>query len=171
MAIDEASAAGTPSVNDIGHSISKKGTTIATSDGGTLHVQPYRRSGSKQLRAVVTFVPRSSHFDSQEAGADQFRGFYSLFWIFLTLFSVKTIVYHHEETGSPLSLQFASLISKDLFTLFISECVLTFASLWAVLLVKAFKHDYIRYYWTGVMIQHFYQTSMLALAITWTFNR
>jgi sterol O-acyltransferase len=84
---------------------------------------------------------------------------------------VKTIVYHHEETGSPLSLQFASLISQDLFTLFISEGVLTFASLWAVLLVKAFKHNYIRYYWTGVMIQHFYQIAMLALAITWTFNR
>jgi len=89
----------------------------------------------------------------------------------LTRSSVKTIVYHHEATGSPLSLQFASLISKDLLTLFLSEGFLTFASLWAVLLVKAFKHGYIRYYWTGVMIQHFYQTAMLALAITWTFNR
>jgi sterol O-acyltransferase len=66
-------------------SISKKGTVIPTSDGGAIHVQPFRRTGSKQLKALVTFVPRSSHFDSKEAGADQFRGFYTLFWIFCTI--------------------------------------------------------------------------------------
>lgn len=65
--------------------ISNKGTDIATADG-TIHVQPFRRSGSKQLRALVTFTPRSSHFDSHEAGTDQFRGFFTLFWIFLFVF-------------------------------------------------------------------------------------
>ncbi|KAG8819609.1 hypothetical protein FRC17_010375 [Serendipita sp. 399] len=62
-------------------------------------------------------------------------------------------------------------MSKDLFSLLLSEVVLTFTSLWAVVLVKAFKHGYIRYYYTGVVIQHVYQTVMLASAITWTFNR
>ncbi|PVG00734.1 hypothetical protein CPB86DRAFT_773612 [Serendipita vermifera] len=171
VSIDDApSKVTTPNGGD-SVAISKKGTSIPTSDGGTIHVQPFRRTGSKQLKALVTFVPRSSHFDSKEAGTDQFRGFYTLFWIFCTLLSVKTIVYHHQETGSPLSLNFASLISKDLFTLFISEGVLTGSSFFAVLLMKALKHGYIRYQWTGVIIQHVYQTLTLSLAITWTFNR
>lgn len=62
-------------------------------------------------------------------------------------------------------------MSEDLFGLFLSEGALSFSALGAVVLVKAFKRGYIQYYWTGVMIQHFYQTVMLALAITWTFNR
>ncbi|CAG7847235.1 Probable sterol O-acyltransferase 1; AltName: Full=Sterol-ester synthase 1 [Serendipita indica DSM 11827] len=167
---DTSSKAETPTFGDINHPISKRGTTIATQDGGTLHVQPFRRTGSKQLRALVTFVPRPSHFDSSEAGADQFRGFYSLFWIFCALLSVKTIVLHHKETGSLLSWNFGRLISKDLFALLLSEAALTFTSLWAVLLVKAFKRGYIRYYWTGVIVQHVYQSAMLALAIGWTFS-
>ncbi|KAG8870642.1 hypothetical protein FRC20_011520 [Serendipita sp. 405] len=168
---DTNSKVGTPSLGDVGQPISKKGTSIPTEDGGTLHVQPFRRPGSKQLRAVVTFVPRPSRFDSSDSGAEQFRGFYTLFWIFCTLLSVKTIVYHHKETGSLLSLTFANVMSKDLFSLLLSEMVLTFTSLFAVVLVKAFKRGYVRYYWTGVVIQHVYQTIMLAAAITWTFNR
>lgn len=63
------------------------------------------------------------------------------------------------------------LISKDFFTLLLSEAALTFTSMGAVPFVKALKHGYIQYYYTGVMIQHFYQSAMLALAITWTFHR
>lgn len=150
--------------------ISKSGTTIPTADG-TIHVQPFRRTGSKQLKALVTFVPRPSHFDSSEAGADQFRGFFILFWIFLFVLSVKTLVYSHETTGQPLSLQFAWLISRDAFTLLLSDGALTLASLLAVPFVKAMEKGYIPYLWAGVAIQHTYQTLMLGVAIKWTFER
>lgn len=175
VTIDESSLALTPpaatnheQVNE--SAISKKGTTIPTSDG-TIHVQPFRRSGSKQLRALVTFVPRPSHFGSQEAGSDQFRGFFTLFWMFLALFSVRTFVQSQDATGSLLSLQFATLLSEDLLGLMISEIVLFSGSLLAVPLVKAIQHGWIKYEWTGVVIQHTYQTLMLAVAVKWTFDR
>lgn len=150
--------------------ISKKGTTIPTSDG-TIHVQPFRKSGSKQLRALVTFVPRPSHFGSQEAGSDQFRGFFTLFWMFLALFSIRTFVQSQDATGSVLSLQFATLLSEDLLGLMLSEIVLFSGSLLAVPLVKAIQHGWIKYEWTGVVIQHTYQALMLAVAVKWTFDR
>lgn len=57
-------------------------STIET-DQGTLHVQPFRKKGSKKLKALVTFVPRASTFDRENAasGSDPFRGFFTLFWI------------------------------------------------------------------------------------------
>ena len=175
ITIDESSNAPTPlaamnheQVNE--SAISKKGTTISTSDG-TLHVQPFRKSGSKQLRALVTFVPRPSHFGSQEAGSDQFRGFFTLFWMFLALFSIRTFVQSQDATGSLLSLQFATLLSEDLLGLMLSEVVLFSGSLLAVPLVKAIQHGWIKYEWTGVAIQHTYQTLMLAGAVKWTFDR
>jgi sterol O-acyltransferase len=175
ITIDESSLAPTPlaamnreQVND--SAISKKGTSIPTSDG-TIHVQPFRKSGSKQLRALVTFVPRPSHFGSQEAVSDQFRGFFTLFWMFLALFSIRTFVQSQEATGSLLSLQFATLLSEDLLGLMLSEVVLFCASLLAVPLVKAIQYGWVKYEWTSVAIQHTYQTLMLAAAIKWTFDR
>jgi hypothetical protein len=74
-------------------SISTKGSKIETAEG-TIHVQPFRPKGSKQLRAVVSFTPRISAFDRENttSGQDQFRGFYTLFWIAMFLLIVRTFV-------------------------------------------------------------------------------
>lgn len=60
----------------------RKETTFETAEG-TLHVKPFRKKGSKGLKAMLTFVPRSSAFDRENvtSGADPFRGFFTLFWI------------------------------------------------------------------------------------------
>lgn len=100
-------------------------STIETSQG-TLHVQPFRRSGSKKLKAVITFVPRTSHFDreNQSSSTDPFRGFFTLFWIALFLLTVRTYVTSFEQSGYPLSLAFATLFSRDAKTLLLSDIVL-----------------------------------------------
>lgn len=43
---------------------------------GTLYVsQPFRSKSSKKLRALITFAPRKSHFDTtnESSGANEFR--------------------------------------------------------------------------------------------------
>lgn len=91
--------------------------------------------------------------------------------MFLALFSLRTFAQSQDATGSLLSLQFATLLSEDLLGLMLSELGLFSASLLAVPLVKAIQHGWVKYEWTGVAIQHTYQTLMLAAAVKWTFDR
>ncbi|KAG8710121.1 hypothetical protein FRC09_000293 [Ceratobasidium sp. 395] len=148
--------------------ISKSGSDIQTQDG-TIHVQPYRQANSKQLRAVITFTPRSSAFEA--SGSDPFRGFYSLFWISMFLLLLRTYVNNFFQNGYPLSMVFATLFTRDALTLAISDGVLVGSTFICVPFVKAIQKGYIRYYYTGQILLHIYQTVMLGLAIRWTFNR
>ncbi|CUA78209.1 sterol O-acyltransferase [Rhizoctonia solani] len=148
--------------------ISKGGSDIYTQDG-TIHVRPYRQPNSKQLRAVITFTPRSSAFEA--SGSDPFRGFYSLFWISMVLLLLRTYVNNFFQNGYPLSMVFATLFTRDAKTLAISDAVLVCSTFVCVPFVKAMQRGYIRYYYTGQTILHIYHTITLALAIQWTFNR
>ncbi|KAG8908604.1 hypothetical protein FRB99_004892 [Tulasnella sp. 403] len=151
------------------HTVSKKGSTIETSSG-TLHVQPYRPSKySNRLLAKLTFVPRASHFES--SGQDAFRGFYVLFWISVGLLMLRTYVSSFDQTGYPLSLSFAALFSKDALPLAISDAVLVGSTALCVPFVKLLISGRIRYTWTGIVIQHLYQATMLGIAVKWIFNR
>ncbi|KAG8861414.1 hypothetical protein FRB96_002863 [Tulasnella sp. 330] len=152
--------------------VSRKGSTIDTGSG-VLHIQPYRTSrGSSQLLAKLTFVPRASHFESH--GQDAFRGFYVLFWIAIGLLILRTYVVSFDETGYPLSLSFAALFSKDALGLALSDAVLVGSTGISVPFVKLLASGRLRYNGAGspgMIIQHAYQTLMLAVAVLWTFNR
>ncbi|KAJ1306733.1 hypothetical protein OPQ81_007721 [Rhizoctonia solani] len=148
--------------------ISKGGSDIQTQDG-TIHIQPYRHPNTKQLRAAITFTPRSSAFEA--SGSDPFRGFYSLFWISMVLLLLRTYVNNFFQNGYPLSMVFATLFTRDAKTLVISDAVLVCSTFVCVPFVKALQKGYIQYYYTGQLILHIYQVIMLALAIQWTFNR
>ncbi|KDN47666.1 hypothetical protein RSAG8_03456, partial [Rhizoctonia solani AG-8 WAC10335] len=148
--------------------ISMSGSDIHTQDG-TIRVQPYRQPNTKQLRAKITFTPRSSAFEA--SGSDPFRGFYCLFWISMVLLLVRTYVNNFFQDGYPLSMVFATLFTRDAKTLAISDAVLVCSTFVCVPFVKALQKGYIRYYYTGQTILHIYQMITLALAIQWTFNR
>ncbi|KAG9084492.1 hypothetical protein FRC07_013624, partial [Ceratobasidium sp. 392] len=148
--------------------ISKSGSDIQTQDG-VIHVQPYRQANSKQLRAVISFTPRSSAFEA--SGSDPFRGFYSLFWISMFLLLLRTYVNNFFQNGYPLSMVFATLFTRDALTLAISDGVLVGSTFICVPFVKAMQKGYIHYYYTGQILLHLYQIAMLGLAIRWTFNR
>ena len=63
------------------------------------------------------------------------------------------------------------MISKDARTLAISDAVLVLSTGICVPFAKAVSKGWIKYYWTGVAIQHTLQTFVLFAAIKWTFNR
>ncbi|KAK0501542.1 MBOAT, membrane-bound O-acyltransferase family-domain-containing protein [Armillaria luteobubalina] len=141
---------------------------------GTLYVsKPFRSRTSKKLRALITFAPRNSHFDTnnESSGSNEFRGFFSLFWISIFIFMVRTYINSYESNGAPLNFRFATLLSKDAITLALSDAALVGSTIICVPFAKAISKGWIRYYWTGVIIQHTIQTFILFTAITWTFNR
>lgn len=141
---------------------------------GTLYVsKPYRSKSSKKLRALVTFTPRTSAFDrrNQESTTNEFRGFFTLFWISIFIFAVQTYVRSFEASGMPLNLDFAAMFSRDAITLAWTDALLVLTTGICVPIAIALKNNWIRYYWTGLVLQHVLQTTILFSAIKWTFNR
>jgi sterol O-acyltransferase len=119
------------------------------------------------------FEPRKSAFDisNENSITNEFRGFFSLFWISIFIFAVQTYVHGIETIGQPLDLKFATSFSRHAAALAISDAVLVLSTTVAVPFAIALKRGWIRYYWTGLIVQHIYQTSILFTAIKWTFDR
>lgn len=159
---------------------------------GTLSVsKPYRTKDSRKLRALITFTPRKSAFDinNEASGMNEFRvsdraygsiplslksdskGFYSLFWVSIFLWTVRTYITSIETNGVALNLDFATMFSQDAITLAISDFVLVLSTGLCVPIAMAISKGWIQYYWTGLILQHLLQTTILFTAITWTFNR
>lgn len=87
------------------------------------------------------------------------------------LFTVSTYIRSIETTGQALNFGFAFQLSRHAVTLAISDAVLVLSTGLCVPFAKAISKGWIRYYWTGVIIQHIFQTAVLFAAVTWTFNR
>ena len=141
---------------------------------GAVYVSPpYRSSAQNKLRAMVTFAPRKSLFDisNESSTSNQFRGFFTLFWISLFLFAVRTYVRSMETHGWPLNFEFASMISRDAITLAISDGVLVLNTALCVPFAKAVAKGWLKYYPLGLVLQHLWQCAVLSIAVTWTFNR
>lgn len=154
--------------------------TTRTEDGGfsttegTLHVsKPFRSRSTKKLRAMITFEPRKTHFDTtnETSGTNEFRGFFTLFWMSLFLFTVQTYVSSVEANGYALSFAFATMFSRHAVTLALSDLLLVSTTILCVPFAKAISKGWINYYWTGAILQHAFQTCVLLITVTWTFHR
>lgn len=87
------------------------------------------------------------------------------------LFTVSTYVRSIEAHGYALSLSFATMFSRDAITLALSDGVLVASTAICVPFAKAVSKGWIKYYWTGLILQHALQTFILFTAVSWTFNR
>ncbi|KAG1746524.1 MBOAT, membrane-bound O-acyltransferase family-domain-containing protein [Suillus paluster] len=147
--------------------------TFATTEG-TLHVsKPFRSRSTKKLRAMITFEPRKTHFDTtnEASGTNEFRGFFTLFWMSLFLFTVQTYISSLEANGYALSFAFATMFSRHAVTLALSDLLLVSTTVLCVPFAKAISKGWINYYWTGAVLQHIFQTCVLLVTVTWTFHR
>jgi len=165
------------------------GGILATNERGTYVLKPFRSPKSKNLRTAVVFVPRLSHFDTENERSknDEFRvrippsftrittrnialtlstyRFFTLFWISLFIWTVRTYIRSIETQGVPLNMRFAAMISRDAWTLALSDAVLVLSTGICVPFAKAVSRGWIKYYWIGVILQHSLQTFMLFAAI------
>ena len=76
-----------------------------------------------------------------------------------------------ESHGRPLNLAFATMFSQDAIAVALSDAGLVLSTAICIPIAIALKKRWIKYYWTGLVLQHLFQTSILFAAITWTFNR
>ena len=100
-----------------------------------------------------------------------FQGFFTLFWISLFLFTVQTYISSLEAKGYALSFAFATMFSRDAVVLAISDAVLVSSTALCVPFIKAVIQGRLKYYWTGVVLQHLLQTTILVVAVVWTYHR
>jgi|ERR1700722_3147688 len=87
------------------------------------------------------------------------------------LLAVRTYIRTLETHGYALNFAFATTFSKDAITLALSDAVMVASTAICVPFAKALSKGWIRYYWTGLILQHSVQSLMLFAAVTWTFNR
>ncbi|KAI0310401.1 MBOAT, membrane-bound O-acyltransferase family-domain-containing protein [Amylostereum chailletii] len=149
------------------------GEAITTNEGTLYMSKPYRSRNSKKLKTALAFVPRRSAFDisNEESSKNHFRGFFSLFWISIFIFTMRTYIRSFQDHGRPLNLELATLFSRDARVLALSDAVLVLSTSICVPFAKAVRNGWIKYYWTGVALQHLLQTFILFAAVKWTFNR
>ncbi|KAF9647429.1 MBOAT-domain-containing protein [Thelephora ganbajun] len=159
---------------DTPHVVERTNSGGFQSADGTFYVsKPYRSRSTKKLRATITFTSRASHFDTNNvsSGTNEFRGFFTLFWIAIFLFMTRTYIEGIEANGTPLNLQFATLFSRHALPLALSDATLVLSTGVCVPFAKLLAKDYIKYHWTGVIIQHSWQTLVLAITVKWTFDQ
>ncbi|SOV01898.1 related to acyl-CoA sterol acyltransferase [Ustilago sp. UG-2017a] len=151
--------------------IGAKGLSHRIDKDGAIHLKPVAASSKsrKKMRAVVSFKPRNSHFDrfNETSSRDQFRGFFTLFWVCLALFVLNTSYTSWNSTGQVLSMTFATLFSEDAWMLALSDGVLIGSLFICVPFAKVCRRGWVRYWPTAVVFQHLWQTALLGLVIKW----
>ena len=158
---------------------------------GTLYVsKPFKTEKHRKSRAVISFVPRNSTFDPQDSKIpNEFRvrelnieldgsvlitfsqGFFTLFWISMFLLVIQNYIVSFEKHGYPIEMAFAAMFSRHALTLALSDAVLVLSTGFCVPFAIALKKGWITYSPVGVVIQHIFQTLVIFVAVTWTFNR
>ncbi|GAC97889.1 sterol O-acyltransferase [Pseudozyma hubeiensis SY62] len=151
--------------------IGAKGLSHRVGKDGAIHLKPVAAStkARKKMRAVVSFKPRQSHFDrfNETSSRDQFRGFFTLFWVCLALFVLNTSYTSFASTGQVLSMTFATLFSRDAWMLALSDGVLIGSLFICVPFAKVCKRGWVRYWPTAVVFQHLWQAALLGAVIKW----
>jgi sterol O-acyltransferase len=83
----------------------------------------------------------------------------------------RTYIEGIETNGVPLNLHFAMMFSRHALPLALSDFILVLSTGVCVPFAKLLAKGYIKYHWTGVAIQHVWQTLVLAITVKWTFDR
>jgi sterol O-acyltransferase len=127
----------------------------------------------KIAKRVTTFQPRKSQLDreSLDAHQDLFRGFFTLFWMAMGFYIIQTGVKNFQSAGILVDLTFFRLFSQDAIGLILSDICMVVSMFFAVLLQKVIAHGWIRWRYTGMILQHMFQVIFLFVPIYWTFLR
>ncbi|KAI1611259.1 sterol O-acyltransferase [Exophiala viscosa] len=129
-----------------------------------------RAQAKHRLFHTINYKPRVSHFDPRSDYRD-FRGFFVLFWISLTIMCITTGLRNIKETGHPLRVQVYALLSRNVVSLGLSDAAMvgsTAISLFIQKMVRG-RTGVLRWRKAGIWIQSIYQVLWLSLWVEWPF--
>lgn len=124
-------------------------------------------------RRRLTFRPRMTPLDlaNPDSSNDQFRGFFTLFWLAMAFYVLQTVIRCYEQEGILLSLSFFRLFSKDGLALLVSDLTMVSMTLFSVPFSKLVLWGWLPYNNVGFYAQHLCQALFLFVNIYWTFWR
>lgn len=136
-----------------------------------------RAQAKHRLFHTINYTPRVSHFDPQSEYRD-FRGFFVLFWISLTIMVLTTALRNIKETGHPLRVEVYKLLSKNVLSLAISDGLMVGSTAASLPFQKIFRRSkgFLQWSKAGSWIQTIYQLIWLAIwvelpfALNWTWT-
>ncbi|KIX01929.1 uncharacterized protein Z518_07868 [Rhinocladiella mackenziei CBS 650.93] len=136
-----------------------------------------RAQAKRRLFYTINYMPRVSHFDSRSDYRD-FRGFFVLFWISLTIMVITTGLRNIKETGHPLRAQVYALLSRNVVSLAVSDAAMVASTAVSLPIQKLVRGQTGRLRWRrgGIWIQSIFQALWLILWVelpfflqwTWT---
>ncbi|KAE9961884.1 hypothetical protein BLS_001192 [Venturia inaequalis] len=137
-------------------------------------------SARKQNRAqqkhrpfpTIEYAARVSHFDPTSDYRD-FRGFFVLFWIALSLMVISTTLRNWKELGTPLVITQWNLYTENIFELALSDGLMVFSLMFTLPIQKlaATSNGFFRWSKGGMAVQCIYELIYLIYWTSWPFLR
>ena len=129
-----------------------------------------RAQAKSRLFHSINYKPRVSHFDPSSEHND-FRGFFVLFWVGLTIMVITAVLRNIKETGYPLRVQVYHILSKNVIALALSDAAMVGTTALSLPLQKLFRSGWTPFQWRygGFWIQSIFQLGWLALWVEWPF--
>ncbi|KAK5046654.1 hypothetical protein LTR84_007415 [Exophiala bonariae] len=136
-----------------------------------------RAQAKHRLFHTINYVPRVSHFDPRSEYRD-FRGFFVLFWISLSIMCLTTGLRNIKETGLPLRVNVYKILSRNVLSLGLSDAAMVVSTALSLPLQKLTRKSSGIFRWrnAGIWIQSIFQVGWLffwvqlpfLLGWTWT---
>lgn len=119
---------------------------------------------------TINYTPRVSHFDPN-SDYREFKGFFVLFWISLTIMVLTTFLRNIKDTGYPLRVQVWKLLSANVIQLAFGDGAMVLSTFLTLPLHRLFRSSaqVLRWRNGGIIMQSIFQSAWLALWVKWPF--
>ncbi|KAL7753701.1 Sterol O-acyltransferase 2 (Sterol-ester synthase 2) [Sorochytrium milnesiophthora] len=127
----------------------------------------------QKSRKGSPFKPRSSRLDLEkmERENDEFRGFFVLFWICMSVYVVLTLVRNVQNEGVLIGMRTFRIMSSDAVALFLSDMAMLLSLFSAYAINKLIVLGVIRRRYVGLVLQHVAQTAFIGFWLYWDVSR
>ncbi|KAF2400387.1 sterol O-acyltransferase [Trichodelitschia bisporula] len=129
------------------------------------------RAQQKRLFPTIQYAARVSHFDPNSDYRD-FRGFFVLFWISLTIMVITAMLRSYRETGLPLVLSQWSVLTENIYELALSDLLMAASTSLSLPLHRLYMNSSLfRWKRGGMLVQILFQAAWLSHWLAWPFVR
>jgi sterol O-acyltransferase len=123
-----------------------------------------RAEQRRRIFPTINYESRVSYFDPASHRAD-FKGFYVLFWIALTIMAITTMLRNIKDTGNPMRVRIWQLFTVKFWELWVADGLMVGSTALSFPMHKIFRNKTLGFGWFGggMAIQSLYQTIWFAV--------